>query len=376
MAVTNHLTRTLPQVATLLTCASLGMSHLANATSAPEDGYIQFKYLNYKDSQPNIDRISISAPSAIVMLPFADDWTVEGSLTSDTISGATPQYHTAKSGMVKMHDERIGKYVNLTKYFSRGTLTLGRSYSSESDYISSGYLLSATLQSEDKNTTWNFGVSRSNDQISAPTMGVANERKEVHDFIFGVTQVLSPLDIVQINMTKSNGTGYYSDPYKLFDARPTAKDATAILVRWNHHLKDNNTTLRSSYRYYEDSFDIRSYTLGLEWIVPLSNGWSIMPLARYYSQNSAFFYADPTIADFPSFPDVNQRYFSQDQRLSAFGARTLGLKVTKLITPDLLVDVKYEDYEQRSRWQISGDGSKGLEPFYAKVWQVGLTYKF
>ena len=39
--------------------------------------------------------------------------------------------------------------------------------------------------------------------------------------LFGVTQALSAESVVQSNITYSNGHGYYSDPYKTLDTRPT-----------------------------------------------------------------------------------------------------------------------------------------------------------
>ena len=67
---------------------------------------------------------------------------------------------------------------------------------------------------------------------------------------------------------------------------------------------------------------------------------------------------------------------SQDQRLAAFGARTLGLKVSKDIGRNWTVDAKLEHYRQSDSLRWSGKGSPGLQPLSARMWQVGLTTRW
>jgi hypothetical protein len=133
-----------------------------------------------------------------------------------------------------------------------------------------------------------------------------------------------------------------------------------------------------AYRYYTDSWGIRSHTLDAEWVQQIGNGWSAAPAVRYYSQTAAKFYVevDPSILPFPPSPPANAKYFSEDQRMSAFGSLTLGMKLTKQLNLDTKVDVKLEQYGQKGIWILSGNGSKGLAPFYARNLQVGITRSF
>jgi hypothetical protein len=62
--------------------------------------------------------------------------------------------------------------------------------------------------------------------------------------------------------------------------------------------------------------------------------------------------------------------------MSAFGGLTLGMKLTKQLNLDTKVDVKLEQYGQKGIWILSGNGSKGLAPFYARNLQVGITRSF
>ena len=64
----------------------------------------------------------------------------------------------------------------------------------------------------------------------------------------------------------------------------------------------------------------------------------------------------------PGFFTDPPQYASADQRLSAFGALTLGLKGVWRIDADWTADLKLESYAQRSSWQLGGGGSPGLRP--------------
>jgi len=399
----------------LLTAAlALPSVEFAYADAVPERGIVSFKYLNYQDNQGLLsqsgsstngvnttsgassavtpgtsgstssgsqDRIGVNAYSVMALVPVAGEWSVGTTYTSDSVSGASPTYHS--SGLAKMTDLRRAIDVELTRYFSRGSVSVGTSYSKEIDYISRGFNIQGSMSTEDKNTTFTLGGSFNNDSINPVIQPSVDEKKQVASGLIGVTRVLTPQDIVQLNVSYSKGTGYYSDPYKLYDNRPRHRNSVTALARWNHHFDDNGTdgTVHLSYRYYSDSFGIRAHTLDAEYVQPLYKGWTVIPLLRLYAQNEADFYvsvgaaenADPTQ---PTPPPSDAVYYSEDQRLSGFGAVTLGVKVSKQINKDWLVDVKYEHYEQREQWSLSGDGDPGLTPFKARSIQVGVSRAF
>ena len=69
----------------------------------------------------------------MVVAPVAGVWAIEGSLTSDDVSGATPRYHTAISGASKMADVRTAGDLRVTRYFPNGTLSVGAAISTGSE---------------------------------------------------------------------------------------------------------------------------------------------------------------------------------------------------------------------------------------------------
>jgi hypothetical protein len=358
----------------------------AAAESPPEKTTIGLKYGLYEDWQTGWDRVSVKAPHVYLLAPIAGDWSVEASGVADSVSGATPRLHTQKSGASVMSDYRKAADVKVTRYFSRAAVSASATYSDEHDYTSKAVGLQARWSSEDNNRTWTVGMGFARDNIDNQYSGVnsaINERKSTNDFMVGVTQVLTPADIVQINLTRGLGSGYFNDPYKSFDKRPDERNTWIALARWNHHVASIDTSVRSSYRYYRDTFGVRSHTVDLEVVKPIGH-WTFTPGMRYYTQSAASFYFDPVL-------DASGQYNSLgtliraatltgsksgDQRLAAFGALTLSMKVAYALTPETVVDFKLEELRQAASLRLGGTGSPGLDAMRARFIQVGISHKF
>lgn len=390
-----------------------GVVSPVHAENAPEKGEIGFKYLYYRDwqpastvnngsnvnePQPSLDRIRVRAPSVYGLVPLGQHWSIEGSSVVDNVSGASPRYHSSVSSASHMMDKRYASDVKVTRYQDRSAYSVGVAGSREHDYRSRSMSAEARFSSEDNNRTWNVGVGLSNDTVGKTGDPTYRREKRVVELGAGVTQALSPYDLLQVNLTYSRGrcrndptdpnpdTGArapscYSDVYKEPDLRPHERNQKILLGRWNHYFDGLGTTLRTSYRYYTDNFGIKAHTLGAEWVQPINQRFTLTPAIRLYSQSAADFYYDPIYdPNFPGYPPgffTNQPSFaSADQRLSSFGAVTLGMKLDMRLTPDWSADLKGEYYEQRADWRVFGTGSPGLAPFKATFWQVGARRTF
>ncbi|MBI5259534.1 MAG: DUF3570 domain-containing protein [Burkholderiales bacterium] len=344
-------------------------------------GLVGFKWLDYRDWQPGLQRVAVHAPSVLLRLPLGERWQVEGSATEDSVSGASPRYHSAVSGASQMRDERRAGDLKVTRYLDRGSWTLGAAGSTEHDFRSRAMSFEATFSSEDNNRSVNLGLGLTRDRIGSTDDPSLHEQRRTRELSAGLTQVLSRLDLVQATVTLADGQGHFSDPYKRLDQRPASRHSAAVLLRWNHHVEAVRGTLRGSYRHYRDSFGIRSHTLAAEWVQPLSQRLVLTPSARLYSQRAAWFYYDPVYsfagAPYPPgyFTDP-PRYLSPDARLASFGAVTLGLKLALQLPEGWRSDLKVERYEQRSHWRVGGAGSPGLAPLRARFVQFGLSRAF
>jgi hypothetical protein len=316
----------------------------------------------------------VKAHALMLSMPVGNEWSVSGNYVGDSISGASPEYHSKSLYKLNEHRDAVG--LNLTRYLSRGTVSVGVNRSEEHDYLSEGFSFKGTLATEDKNSTLNLGLAISNDEINSTNRQAIDKTKHVTDWIIGLTQVISMNDIAQINIGYSKGNGYFSDPYKFIDHRPDYKDKFTIMGKWNHYFDLTEGSSHISYRYYEDSYDIKAHTLDMEYAQPFSGGWTVTPSLRLYTQTEANFYisVDPSSDAFYQLPEM--KYTSLDQRLAAYGAVTCGLKVAKALSEDWVVDVKYEQYSQKQSWALSGDTSGHIEPFGFRSFQFGITHYF
>lgn len=342
----------------------------AQAQSIPESGFIQFKYLDYRDWQPGGRRMRVDNPGFYALKPLSETLIVEGSIVYDGMSGASPLYFNALSGASGegVRDYRTAGEVKLTKFFDRYSIGVGSAYSHERDYISRAASVELRTWTADKNRTFAFGFAGTADRIDTENGAAKGQRKHTLDFLLGVTQVVSPASIVQSNLTYSRGHGYFTDPYKLLDERPDHRRLLAWLTRYNEHFPSVDATLQLGYRYLDDSFGADSNMLEAAWVQPLPLGFSVRPSLRYYTQKAASFYFGPPVGR----GFVRGEPYTADTRLSAFGAWMPGILVTKALDGGWSVDFKLEYYEQRGSWRLGGGGSQGLLPFSARWIQIGV----
>lgn len=361
--------------------AALALPGLADAQSDPPAPLVAFKWLDYQDWQPGLKRVSVTSPSLYARATLGERWGIEGSFTTDSVAGATPRWHTSVSGASRQTEFRRAGDVKVTRYGDRRGWSLGAAASKEHDFESAAASAELRLASDDNNRTWNLGAAVTRDRIGATVRPDLDERRRTLELAAGVTQAVSRSDLVQAGLTLARGRGHYSDPYKFPDERPRERDQAIATLRWNHHFEAASVTLRGSYRYYRDSFGIRSHTLGLEPVVPIGESVVLTPVLRLYSQTAARFYYDPVYSFVgepfpPGYVDEPPRFISPDQRLSAFGAVTLGAKIAWKIDPLWTVDLKVEHYRQRGAWQWQGRGSPGLARFSARWVQWGVARSF
>ena len=343
------------------------------------------KFMSYVEK----NRIEANSPMLWAEAPFGENFDVAAAITLDSVSGASPQYVTNRSGRpvhtltsASIIDERRAADVKLTRHFDEGSVGLAASVSSEHDYLSQSLSLDARLDFNEKNTTLAFGAGETVDRIGASTQLTLDEPRTTRDYMIGVTQLLTPVSLVQSNLTYSDGNGYFNDPYKYTlsylinsripimqrDTRPDGRYATAWLTRYRHYVPAWNTALLADYRYYRDNWDIRAHTLDLGATTEIAPGLKIVPSLRYYTQSPAHFYAS-------SFAKAGG-LGSSDARLSGFGAVTVALKLIYELDARTRLDASIARYRQQASWRLGGEGSEGFPTLDARFLMIGLSRVF
>jgi len=350
-----------------------GIVPAAYAQTAPDQSIASLRYFDYRDWQPGADRMRVRSPMLYLLKPLSDSLSVEGSVVYDAMSGASPLYFNTLSGAsgLGITDYRTAGDAKVTKYFDRYAIGVGGAYSHERDYISRSFNADLRTWTDDKNRTYAFGIAGTRDDINS-TNGVAQgQHREVYDFLFGVTQALSPLAIVESNLTVSDGRGYYSDPYKLLDQRPHTRTSVAWLTRYNRQITTLDATLKVAYRYIYDQWGVNAHMGEVAWVQALPHAFTVTPLVRYYTQDNAYFYYGPPVGH--GF-HLGQP-ISSDNRLAAYGAFTLGLDLAKRFDDGWSADIAANMYRQKNAWRPGG-GTDGILDFSARWFEVGISKTF
>lgn len=364
-----------------------GVAPTAQAFDAPTERTVGVRHASYRDAQPGFPRVRVESPSVWFTGPAGDDVSVSATVGVDAVSGASPRWHDAVSGASSFRDRRVFGDWRVTRHFERSAWTLGVAHSDERDYRSRAVSLAARWRDEDGNAEWSAGVALARDRIDGVDPSPVAGTRRTLELLAGTTRVLTPRDVVQVAATATFGEGLYDDPYKYPDRRPDGRRQLAVQAGWNHFVAGGpaalaGSTLRTRYRLYRDDWGVRAHTVSVEWVRPLAGGWTVAPLVRYHTQGAARFYFDPVYdralgAPFPpGFASDPGRTASADQRLSAFGALALGMRVAWRIDDAWTADLRGEWYRQQAGWRLGGEGSPGLSRLDAVMVQVGLTRRF
>ena len=336
------------------------------------------------------DRVQDASLKTLIRRMFADDRFLTLGVTVDTLTGATPngaipldtvQTFTRPSGNGSyatqpgevplddtFRDTRVALSANWQQPVGRaGLFDVGASLSREYDYTHLGVNGRYAHDFNKRNTTISGGFAYSRDRLDpvggtptplTPMLDVGDlsnrtgyQDKDIIDVVLGLTQVITPELIVQVNYSLSQNDGYMNNPYKvlsvvdpvtgdtlqrvpgieggpsgvyLFESRPDTRTQHSLYTQAKYYM--GGKVLDISYRYMTDDWEIDSHTVDLRYRWPFGNERYLEPHLRFYTQSEAEFYRlslpdpnDPNGAPLPEFA-------SSDYRLANFDAITAGLK--------------------------------------------------
>ncbi|QJR14716.1 DUF3570 domain-containing protein [Usitatibacter palustris] len=349
-------------------------------SGAAETGEIGFSVLGYKER----DLMKITEPVLWTRFSFAETWEFRASILMDIITGASPRVVSNQGGTpvqtitgASITDRRKGADAKLTKRLGDFTFSASRTISDEVDYDSRAFGLEATWDLNQKLTTLTAGYGKANDRVGSRDNPQLHERRDTKEYLIGVTQVLSPLAIVQSSLQFSRGDGYYNDPYKITftfpppgsegipqlaaDVRPGSRDSLAWLTRYRQHVPASKGTLQAEYRFFRDDWGIRAHTLEAAWEQEINEAWSVRPALRYYTQSAADFYS-------PVIPTPRPAVLSSDQRLSAFGGLSPSVRGIWRHDSGVLVEGTVGYYYNAKDLRLGGDGSSAFNTL--RAWYV------
>lgn len=354
-------------------------------SGAAEVGEVGVTLLGYKER----GLMKITEPILWGNAVIADKWEVSASAAVDIITGASPQLLSNVSGKpvqvvsgASISDRRTTWDAKVGRRFGDFTFSASRAVSKEEDYISHAFGLEARWDLNQKLTTLTAGFGRSNDRVRSSDNPLVDEHRGVEQYLIGVSQVISPVAVVQSTLTYSRGSGFYNDPYKstltfypdgapvfMLDTRPSERDQWAWTTRYRRHFPSKRMTLQAEYRFYHDDWGIDAHTLELAVHHELSEKWALRPALRYYTQSQADFYS-------PVIPRPQPEILSSDQRLSAFGGISPSLRaILKLESGFRIEGTAGYVYNSRSL-HLGGSGSEAFVPLQAVYGLLSVSREF
>jgi len=111
---------------------------------------------------------------------------------------------------------------------------------------------------------------------------------------------------------------YFTNGKDTVEHLPSSRFKLPVGFRLNYFLGDN-IIIRSYYRYYADSWGVRSNTIGLEVPYKITPFFSISPFYRFYNQSAARYFA-PYEAHSPT-----DEYYTSNYEYSKFNANFFGV---------------------------------------------------
>ena len=379
------------KVAGLLSAATCSL--LAAPAHAEDDDWdVDTAVLLYSESD---GRVEAFEPVINATRDLGDDESLSfklvlDSLTGSSASGAVPstqvQTFTRPSGRgtyrvdpnetpldPSFKDTRLAFSMNWEKPVDRNNRrNLGFNISTEYDFTSISANALWQRDTNQKNTTWSYGINVEVDEIDPvggppePLTSLDDQNKQsgtesrtVVDLLFGVTQVIDRSSLFQVNLSLSEADGYMTDPYKLvsvvdnttgepvdqlFESRPDSRSRQSVYTKYKKMLS-NKDIFTASYRFMTDDWGIDSNTFDFSYRFAFDNGYYIQPRLRIYQQSEADFY------NYFLRTGENPDHASADYRLGAMEATTIGFKFGKNIDQQHAWSLRLELYQQ------TGEGS-------------------
>jgi hypothetical protein len=351
---------------------------------AVETGEVGFALFGYKER----GLMKVTEPIVWAKARVAEHWDVQASAAVDIVTGASPQLVSNQTGRpaqtitgASVSDRRNTWDAKVARRFGEATVAVSRAASREEDYLSHAFGLEARYELNDRHTTLIAGFGRSNDRVRSSDDPLLDEPRATREYLAGIAQVLSPLAAVQSTLTRTEGRGWFNDPYKVTltfypdapfvvapDRRPSGRDTLAWLTRYRRHVPGARGTLQADYRYYHDDWGVRAHTLELAWQHTLDERWSVRPALRYHTQSAADFYS-------PTVPRPQPQVHSSDQRLAAFGGLTPSLRVIARLEGGTTIEAT-AGYMHNAGSLRAGSGSPAFETLRAVYGILSIAHEF
>jgi len=266
---------------------------------------------------------------------------------------AASQAYVSKTGASSPSGTRIYPSLDYTIESTKtgNTFGVGAYYSNEYNYKSLGADLHFSLKTADKNGEFSAKVQGYFDNVTLiypsefepssviPTNNYGDHGdggghhnygtspRKTYSASFAYSQIINSRFQIAFLADVVGQNGFLSLPFHrvyfnngkdTIERLPSSRFKLPVGFRANYFLGDN-IILRSYYRYYADSWGIRSSTANLEVVYKISPFFSISPFYRYYTQTAARYFSPYEQAS------PTQQYFTSNYEYAKFNSQFFGV---------------------------------------------------
>lgn len=296
--------------------------------------------------------VEVDGATLLVRKNFAGKFSIYGGYHHDSISGASPDVLAGASAYDEDRDEFT---IGGTYLHDNTLLDLSYTYSDEDDYESNTASFDVSHEMFGAMTKVNIGVSIGVDDVFRNDLSSFEEDLDRYSFRAGLSQVITKTFVMAFDYEATVEEGFLNNPYRFVflngaslgsgsEEYPDTRTGQAYSLKgikyWQHRA---STSL--GYRFYRDTWDVRSHTVDLNYSQYIGNQWVADIYGRYYSQDRADFYSDNFT--------TRMRFMARDKELSTFDSFAIGARVSYDVFKDhkflrkgsLNLAVEYLDYD-------------------------------
>ena len=336
----------------------------------------------YSDSQQTV----VLSPAIEVGSTFNDDrMRISAHVAQDILTSASSEVRTyASKGTIS--DLRNEYQINYESQIPDGTLAVGVITSDEKDYSSRAISAGGTREFFTKNTVIGFGFASGQDKILATGNSSFQENMLHEIYSLSLSQILSKNSLFQMLYDFRVENGFLSSPYRkaklvtngtisaLSEVHPRTRNRHALGFKYNFMPSGSKTSYATSYRLYQDSWDVLSHTLEERITWELSRKFEFSLSFRFYTQSKAKFYQDYYYND----PGV---FYSGNNTLATYYSYGLGLRPAWNINDKMNLALKLEYFGQTFKDATDAGNLATMaddKPLVIQAFVVGLglTAKF
>lgn len=294
----------------------------------------------------------VLSPAIEVGSTFNEDrMKISAHIAQDVLTSASSEVKTFSSRGV-IEDFRQEYQINYESQIPDGTLSVGVVTSDEKDYSSKAISAGGSREFFTKNTVVGFGFGTVDNVITATANNSFRETMQAQSYSLSLSQILSKNSLLQVIYDFKVENGFIASPYRraklitggttisaLSENHPRTRNRHAIGAKYNIFVPGIKTSFATSYRLYQDSWDVMSHTLEERITKEISRKFEVAMTLRFYIQSKAKFYQDYYFND----PGV---FYSGNNTLATYNSYTLGLRPSYYLTEKTNLSLKLEYFGQ------------------------------